>query len=194
MDYIGFGLLTLWIGCLQVMLDKGQDADWFSSTFIWVLAGGAALGFIVFVFWELNASNPIVNLRVLLNRNLAIGAVVIFVAGAIMNGTTTILPQFLQNLMNSGLVIGPRGLGAIAGTLLAGRILSELDGRAFIAQAAVLLAVSMYWLGPSTSLLHPATCSGRSSSAALPSPRSLWALRFSRWPPCLANRWEMPPA
>jgi DHA2 family multidrug resistance protein len=69
-----------------------------------------------------------------------------------MNGTTTILPQFLQNLMNytalqAGLVISPRGLGAIAGTLLAGRILSKLDGRAFIAQTAVLLAVSMYWLG-----------------------------------------------
>jgi DHA2 family multidrug resistance protein len=93
-----------------------------------------------------------VHLRVLLNRNLAIGAAVIFVAGGIMNGTTAILPQFLQNLMNytalqAGLVISPRGLGAIAGTLLAGRILSKLDGRAFIAQGALLLALSMYWLG-----------------------------------------------
>jgi DHA2 family multidrug resistance protein len=111
-DYIGFGLLTLWIGCLQVMLDKGQDVDWFSSSFIRVLVAGAALGFIVFVFWEFKTSNPIVNLRVLLNRNLAIGAVVIFVAGAIMKGTTAVLPQFLQNLMNytalqAGLVISP---------------------------------------------------------------------------------------
>jgi MFS transporter, DHA2 family, multidrug resistance protein len=151
-DYIGFGLVTLWIGCLQIMLDKGQDADWFSSTFIRVLATGTALGFIAFIVWELKSPNPIVNLRVLANRNLATGAVVILVAGAIMNGTTVILPQFLQNLMNytalqAGLVISPRGLGAIAGTLLAGRIMSKLDGRAFIAQGALLLALSMYWLG-----------------------------------------------
>jgi DHA2 family multidrug resistance protein len=109
-DYIGFSLLTLWIGCLQVMLDKGQDADWFSSTFIRVLATGAALGFIVFIFWELKTPNPIVNLRVLLDRNLAIGAALIFMVGAILNGTTAILPQFMQNLMNytalqAGLVI-----------------------------------------------------------------------------------------
>ena len=170
-DYIGFGLLTLWIGCLQIMLDKGQDADWFSSIFIRVLATGAALGFIAFVVWELKSPNPIVNLRVLLNRNLAIGAVIILVAGAIMNGTTAILPQFLQNLMNytalqAGLVISPRGLGAIAGTLLAGRIMSKLDSRAFIAQGALLLALSMYWLGSinlsiaPSSLLWPIILSG----------------------------------
>jgi DHA2 family multidrug resistance protein len=151
-DYIGFSLLTLWIGCLQVMLDKGQDADWFSSTFIRVLATGAALGFIVFVFWELKTPNPIVNLRVLLDRNLAIGAALIFMVGAILNGTTAILPQFMQNLMNytalqAGLVISPRGLGAIAGSLLAGYILSKVDGRAFMAQGAALLALSMYWIG-----------------------------------------------
>jgi len=151
-DYLGFGLLTLWIGCLQVMLDKGQDADWFSSTFIRLLAVGAALGFIAFLFWELKTPKPIVNLRVLLDRNLAVGAVLVFIAGGIMNGTTAILPQFLQNLMNytalqAGLVISPRGLGAIAGTLLAGRLLSKLDGRAFMAQGAALLALSMYWLG-----------------------------------------------
>ena len=109
-DYIGFSLLTLWIGCLQVMLDKGQDADWFSSTFIRVLATGAALGFIVFIFWELKTPNPIVNLRVFPDRNLAIGAALIFMVGAILNGTTAILPQFMQNLMNytalqAGLVI-----------------------------------------------------------------------------------------
>jgi DHA2 family multidrug resistance protein len=127
------------------MLDKGQDADWFSSTFIRVLATGAALGFIVFVFWELKTPNPTipdflnkdgVTLRVLLDRNLAIGAALIFMAGAILNGTTAILPQLMQNLMNytalqAGLVISPRGLGAIAGSLLAGYILSKVDWPGF---------------------------------------------------------------
>ena len=159
-DYVGFGLLTLWIGCLQVMLDKGQDADWFSSTFIRVLATGAALGFIAFVYWELKTPKPIVNLRVLLDRNLAIGAALILILGGILNGTTAILPQFLQNLMNytalqAGLVISPRGLGAIAGTLLAGRILSKFGGRAFMAQGAALLAFSMFWLGYMNLLVAP---------------------------------------
>ena len=143
-----------------VLLDKGQDADWFSSTFIRVLATGAALGFIAFVCWELKTPKPIVNLPVLLDRNLAIGAALIFILGGILNGTTAILPQFLQNLMNytalqAGLVISPRGLGAIAGTLLAGRLLSKLDGRAFMAQGAALLALSMYWLGYMNLLVAP---------------------------------------
>lgn len=151
-DYVGFSLLILWIGCLQVMLDKGQDADWFSSPFIRVLAAGATLGFIAFLIWELAVPNPIVNLRVLLDRNLAIGALLNVTVGAILFGTTAVLPQFLQNLMNypalqSGLVMSPRGLGAIVGSMVAGRIISRVDGRAWMAQGAVLLAVTMYLLG-----------------------------------------------
>ena len=159
-DYVGFGLLTLWIGCLQVMLDKGQDEDWFSSPFIRVLATGAAVGVIAFLFWELKSPNPIVNLRVLLDRNLAIGAALSFTIGAVMNATTASLPQFLQNLMNypalqAGLVLSPRGLGAIAGSLLAGRIVSKVDGRAWMALAAALLALSMYWLGDVNLFIAP---------------------------------------
>jgi MFS transporter, DHA2 family, multidrug resistance protein len=151
-DYIGFSLLTLWIACLQVMLDKGQDEDWFSSTFIRILAIGAVAGFIAFLIWELRVPNPIVNLRVLLDRNLSIGVVLNFTVGAILFGTTAVLPQFLQNLMNypalqSGLVMSPRGLGAIIGSMVAGRIISKIDGRLWMAQGAVLLAVTMYMLG-----------------------------------------------
>jgi DHA2 family multidrug resistance protein len=73
-DFIGFALLAIWIGCLQVMLDKGQDDDWLSSNFIRWLAFGAAIGFIAFLICELRAENPIVNLSVLLDRNLAIGS------------------------------------------------------------------------------------------------------------------------
>lgn len=151
-DYIGFSLLTLWIACLQVMLDKGQDEDWLSSRFICLLALGAGIGFIAFLIWELTVPNPIVNLRVLRDRNLAIGVVLNFSVGAVLFGTTAVLPQFLQNLLNypslqAGLVMSPRGLGAIVGSVVAGRILSKVDGRAWMAQGAVLLAVTMYMLG-----------------------------------------------
>src|SRR6516164_5579218 len=114
-DYIGFGLLTLWIACLQVMLDKGQDEDWLSSNFIRWLAIGAFVGFIAFLIWEMREKHPIVNLRVLTDRNLAVGAGLNLAIGAILYGTTAMLPQFLQNLLGypalqSGLVMSPRGI------------------------------------------------------------------------------------
>src|SRR3984893_15941609 len=77
-DFIGFALLILWIGCLQVLLDKGQDADWLYSKLIRILACGAAIGFCAFLVWELRVEHPIVNLRILRNRNLAIGSLLLF--------------------------------------------------------------------------------------------------------------------
>ena len=159
-DYIGFGLLALWIGCLQIMLDKGQDDDWFSSNFIRWLAFGAAAGFAAFLVWELLISNPIVNLRVLADRNLSIGVLMNLTVGAILYGTTAVLPQFLQNLMGytatqSGLVLSPRGIGAIIGSIVAGRIISKIDGRVWMAQGAVWLALSMYLIGNITLQIAP---------------------------------------
>ena len=83
-DYIGFGLLVIWIGCLQILLDKGQDEDWFSSLFIRWLAVGASVGLFVFLVWELRVKDPIVDLRILTDRNLAIAVLLMFVVGAIL--------------------------------------------------------------------------------------------------------------
>jgi DHA2 family multidrug resistance protein len=151
-DFPGVGLLALWIGCLQVMLDKGQDADWFSSNFICWLAVLALLGFIIFLIRELTAPNPIVNLRVLKDRNLAIGVVLNLTVGAILYGTTTVLPLFLQSLLGytsyeAGLVMTPRGIGAIIGSVVAGRIISKIDGRLWMGQGAVTLSLSMFMIG-----------------------------------------------
>jgi DHA2 family multidrug resistance protein len=143
-DFFGFGFLALWIGCLQVLLDKGQDDDWFSSNFICWLAVLAVIGFIVFLVRELTTPNPIVNLSVLKDRNLAIGVVLNFSIGAILFGTTAVLPLFLQLLLGypslqAGLVMSPRGIGAIVGSIVAGRILSKVDGRLWMAQGVVLV-------------------------------------------------------
>jgi MFS transporter, DHA2 family, multidrug resistance protein len=151
-DFLGVGLLALWIGCLQVMLDKGQDADWFSSNFIRWLAVLAALGFVIFLIRELTAPSPIVNLRVLKDRNLAIGIVLNLTVGAILYGTTTVLPLFLQSLLGytsyeAGLVMTPRGIGAIIGSVVAGRIISKIDGRLWMGQGAVTLSLSMFMIG-----------------------------------------------
>jgi MFS transporter, DHA2 family, multidrug resistance protein len=161
-DFVGFALLGIWIGCLQVMLDKGQDADWLYSNFIRILAWGALIGFCAFVFWELRVEHPIVNLRILGNRNLAIGSLLLFLVGAILYGTTAVLPLFLQNLIsytsyNAGLVMSPRGFGAILGSIISGRILAnpKIDGRAWIGGGFAILALSMYMFGNLTTDIAP---------------------------------------
>jgi DHA2 family multidrug resistance protein len=160
-DSLGVGFLALWIGCLQVMLDKGQDDDWFSSNFIRWLAVLAVIGFIVFLVRELTTPNPIVNLSVLKDRNLAIGVILNFSIGAILFGTTAVLPLFLQLLLGypslqAGLVMSPRGIGAIVGSIVAGRILSKVDGRLWMAQGLVVLGLGMFLLGGINLNISPA--------------------------------------
>jgi DHA2 family multidrug resistance protein len=161
-DFIGFGLLTIWIGCLQIMLDKGQDDDWLYSGFIRTLAWGAALGFVAFLVWELRVEHPIVNLRILRNGNVAIGCLLLFLIGAILYGTTAVLPLFLQNLLSytsfsAGLVMSPRGFGAILGSIISGRILAnpKIDGRVWISGGFALLALTMYMFGDLTIDIAP---------------------------------------
>ncbi len=161
-DFIGFGLLIVWIGCLQVLLDKGQDADWLYSTLIRFLACAAAVTFCAFIIWELRVEHPIVNLRILGNRNLAIGTLLLFLIGAILYGTTAILPLFLQNLLSytsfsAGLVMSPRGFGAILGSIISGRILAnpKIDGRMWIGGGFAILALSMYMFGNLTTEIAP---------------------------------------
>jgi MFS transporter, DHA2 family, multidrug resistance protein len=161
-DFIGFALLTIWIGCLQIMLDKGQDADWLYSNLIRVLACGALIGFCAFIVWELRVEHPIVNLRILRNGNLAIGSLLLFLVGAILYGTTAVLPLFLQNLISytsysAGLVMSPRGFGAILGSIISGRILAnpKIDGRAWIGGGFAILALSMYMFGNLTIEIAP---------------------------------------
>ena len=81
MTRIGFGLLVLWISSLQIVLDKGQTEDWFSSRLIVTLSTISAMTFVVFLISELRTEHPIVNLRVFLDRNLTIGAVLLFIVG-----------------------------------------------------------------------------------------------------------------
>jgi DHA2 family multidrug resistance protein len=161
-DFVGFALLIVWIGSLQVMLDKGQDADWLYSNLIRFLACLAAIGFCAFIVWELRVEHPIVNLRILRNGNLAIGTLMLFLIGAILYGTTAILPLFLQNLLSytsysAGLVMSPRGFGAILGSIISGRILAnpKIDGRFWIGGGFGILALSMYMFGNLTTEIAP---------------------------------------
>jgi DHA2 family multidrug resistance protein len=151
-DYIGLGLLSLWLASLQIMLDKGQELDWFSSKMIIWCAVLSTVGFIGFIVRELLARFPLVDLRILKNRNFAVGNVLILLVGALLYGTTAILPLFMQNLLNytalaAGLALSPRGIGAFAATIVIGRISGRISNRVLIIASSLLFGYSCFALG-----------------------------------------------
>lgn len=151
-DYVGFGLMALGLATLQVVLDKGQEDDWFSSAFITRSLIVAVVALVAFVVWELRTREPIVNLRVLANRNFAVGTALIFAMGVVLYGTSALLPLFLQTLLGypaaeSGLAVSPRGIGAIISMILVGRLVGKIDGRYLIMFGFCVVGLSTYWLG-----------------------------------------------
>ena len=150
-DYVGFGLMAVGFATLQLVLDKGQEDDWFSSPFITRSILIAIVALVSFVIWELRTKDPIVNLRVLANRNFAVGTALIATVGIALYGTTALLPLFLQTLLNypalqSGLAVSPRGIGAIVSMILVGRLIGKIDGRYLIVFGFCILAISTYLL------------------------------------------------
>ena len=94
-DYLGFVSLALWVGALQIMLDKGQQEDWFGSTMVITLAVIFAVSLMFFLNWETTVEEPIVELKVFLDRNFAVAAFMVTVVGAVLYGSVTVLPLFL---------------------------------------------------------------------------------------------------
>ena len=150
-DYIGFGLMALGLATLQIVLDKGQEEDWFSSSFIVWGVVLAAVALVAFIIWELRAKEPIVNLRVLANRNFAVGTALIAAMGVVLYGTIALLPLFLQTLigypaLQSGLAVSPRGIGAVFSMIIVGRLVGKIDGRYLIMFGFSVLGFSTYLL------------------------------------------------
>ena len=151
-DILGFALLALWVGALQVILDKGQQEDWFASQWMRWFAAISAVCFVAFIVRELRTGEPLVNLKVLKSRNFAVGVLLITALGAVLYGTTAALPIFLQTLMGysalqSGLTLSPRGLGAFVTTFIIGRLVGRVRNRVLITIGFILLAASSFWMG-----------------------------------------------
>ena len=151
-DSYGFAFLAVWLGTLQVVLDKGQQEDWFSSTWITWFSVISVICFLAFVIRELHTDHPIVNLRILKNRNFVAGVILITCLGGVLYGTTAALPIFLQTMMGypalqSGYALSPRGIAALITTFLVGRIIGKVPNRVLIGVGFVLLAMSSFWLG-----------------------------------------------
>jgi len=151
-DVAGFALLVVWVGALQVILDKGQQEDWFASQWMRWFAVISVVCFLIFVIYEVRAGNPIVNLQVLKNRNFAAGVLMMTVLGAVLYGTTAALPIFLQTMMGysalqSGLTLSPRGVAAFFTNFFVGRLVGRVRNRVLITIGFSLLAASSFWLG-----------------------------------------------
>jgi DHA2 family multidrug resistance protein len=148
-DFVGLALLALTFGPLQVVLDKGEEDNWFQSHFIVALAAVAAAAFVIAIFWELRHKDPVVNLRLFKNRSFAASAVMMFALGIVLYGTTVLLPEFVQVLMGytaeqAGMMLSPGGLVIIALLPLVGFLLSRIDARWLIAFGFTATAVALY--------------------------------------------------
>lgn len=151
-DYIGLALLASGLAALQILLDKGQEDDWFGSSFIVICALIALIGLVGATIWELLHKEPIVNLRLLRDRSLFLGTVLIFLYGLLLYGSTYLLPLFLQSSMGytaflAGMALAPGGfLAATIAMPLAGRLIPKLGTRVLLVAAFGLAAFGLHEL------------------------------------------------
>jgi DHA2 family multidrug resistance protein len=148
-DYVGIGLLTVAIGALQVMLDKGQEDDWFGSHFILTLAITSALGFIFLIIWELRHDAPIIDLRMFKSFNFSTACFMMFNLGVLLFASLVMMPQFLQTLMgytaeSAGLVLSGASVIILFEMPLVGQLTTKIPAKYIMAFGWMALAVGMY--------------------------------------------------
>jgi DHA2 family multidrug resistance protein len=148
-DWMGFAMLSLAIGALQLMLDRGESRDWFSATEIVVEAVVAGLSLYLFVVHMFTAERPFIEPGLFKDRNFAVGILFIFVVGIVLLATLALLPPFLQGLMGypvltTGYVLAPRGVGTMVGMMVVGRLAGKVDERAMILVGLGLTALSLW--------------------------------------------------
>ncbi|HZD24942.1 MAG TPA: DHA2 family efflux MFS transporter permease subunit [Alphaproteobacteria bacterium] len=148
-DWFGFTMLSLAIGALQLMLDRGESQDWFSSTEIIIEAVVAGLCFYMFVAHMLTARRPFLEPGLFRDRNLVTGLFFIFIVGIILLATLALLPPFLQQLMGypvitTGFVLAPRGVGTMIAMVLVGRLITRVNVRLLILLGLSLTSLSLW--------------------------------------------------
>jgi len=148
-DWFGFALLSICIGALQLMLDRGQQNDWFASGEIVTEAVMVGLFLYLFLVHMFTARHPFIEPGLFRDRNLAVGLFFIFILGVILLATLALLPPYLQNLMGypvltAGLVLAPRGLGTMTAMLIVGRLSGRVDMRKLVLLGLALTALSLW--------------------------------------------------
>jgi DHA2 family multidrug resistance protein len=148
-DYIGLGLLSVGLGFLQVVLDKGQTEDWFGSRFIvWGIVA-AVVGLIGAALWEWHSRNPVVDLHLLGERNFMLSTVTMFLLGLVLYGSTALLPIFLQTLLGysattSGLVLSPGGVAVLLLLPVVGVLTSHIEARWLVTVGSLIISASLF--------------------------------------------------
>ena len=151
-DFVGFFFLCIWLISLQVVLDKGNNADWFNTPWICWLSLVSAISAVLFIISQIKNKESLVDLSIFKDKNYLVGTMVQIVMQAVLLASVAILPQFLQSLMGydaykSGLSMMPRGLGAMTATILYGSFANRFDGRALVAFGLSCIATGCMMLG-----------------------------------------------
>jgi MFS transporter, DHA2 family, multidrug resistance protein len=150
-DYWGLGMLTVGIGALQYVLDKGQEDDWFASRTITTLAILAGVTLVALIVHELTTDDPVVDLRVFKVRSYAIGVILMTVVGFVLYGSLVLLPVMLQTLfgypsLQAGIAMAPRGIGAFFMMQITGRLTARVDPRKLLTAGLIIGGVTTLWL------------------------------------------------
>ena len=150
-DFFGFGMLALAVASLQMLLDRGQGVGWFDSTEIWLYLLLSISGLWVFAVHCLTSGNPFMDMGMFRDRNLVTGLVLIFITGITLFSGLALLPPMLQNLMGfpvieTGLLMGPRGIGTMVSMILVGRLVSRFDPRLLVVFGTLVMGYSLYMM------------------------------------------------
>jgi len=150
-DWFGFLMLSLGIGALQLVLDRGQSEDWFASGLIVAAAAAAAAGVYFYLAHALTTRHPFLDPALLRDRNFSMGLVFIGVVGVVLLATLALLPPYLQDLMGypvvtTGLVLAPRGVGTMVAMFLVGRLVNRVDPRGLMLFGLILATYSLHWM------------------------------------------------
>ncbi len=151
-DWMGLGGLALAIGALQMILDLGERYDWTSSRFICTLAVLSVTAFVFTIWWELRHKDPVVDLRLLRERNFALSVAATLLFGFVLYGSTVLLPLFTQTLMGytamlSGMVVSPSGIVIMFFMPIVGMLVARLDARKMIIFGAAVVSLSLFRMG-----------------------------------------------
>ena len=162
LDRYGFGALIVWTGCLQVVLDKGQEDDWFGAVWIRWAVFFLVISFIYFCWHCWRDKDTIVDLKVLKDRNFLLGSILIFMFGIGIYSTVTILPLFYQELLGytaftAGLVVAPRGIGAVMGMPVIGFLSNKADPRWLLTFGFLTFGLTTLYFGNITLEVSPTT-------------------------------------
>ncbi len=148
-DTFGFWMLSITIGCLQLVLDRGEQVDWFQSKEIIIYVGSGLAAVWIFIVHSKYAKHPFLSPEIFLDRNFMTGIFFIFFVGIILLATIALLPPYMQSIMgypiiDVGLTMAPRGLGTMISMFIVGQISSRIDPRILIVTGLILIAVSLW--------------------------------------------------